>query len=66
MQSLKLKVHRVRESSEVETLEDLDVDYIGFDVDDAAAFKNSEDAIWDDDRYVLEEELDELLSHVRQ
>jgi len=66
MQPLKLKVNRVRHSSEVEMLEDLDVDYIGFDVDDDAAFKISEDALWDDDRYVLEQELEELLSHVRK
>jgi hypothetical protein len=66
MQPLQIKIHRVREANEIDTLEGLGVDYLGFDVDDDAAFKISDDALWNDDRYVLEEELGELLTHVRK
>jgi hypothetical protein len=62
---LQIKVHRVRDADEVEALERLGVDYIGFDVDDEAVYKMAEDPLWDDDRYVLEDALGDLLAHVR-
>src|SRR4051794_22386276 len=66
MAALQIKVHRVHQEHEIEALEDLGVDFIGFDVDDDAAFKIDDDALWDDDRYLLEEELADALSHVHR
>jgi hypothetical protein len=64
MDGLALKVHRVRHADEVRALEALGVDYIGFHVDEDAAFKIADDPLWDDDRHLVDDELSELLREV--
>lgn len=59
-----IKVHRVATVEEVQRLEAAGVDYIGFHVDGDAFFGFDESPFWADDRYLLLEQLPELLESV--
>ncbi len=61
MRRLSIKVHRVASAEEIGVLERLGVDYIGLDVDDDAFLNIDPEPFWNDDRYVTEEHVGELL-----
>lgn len=56
-----IKVHRVKSEEEVKTLEKLGVDYIGFHVDDDVVCSIDPNPFWEDERYLLEEDIPTLL-----
>jgi len=59
-----LKFHRVATVEEVRRLEDAGVDYIGFHVDEDAVLGIDDAPFWADDRYLMLEQLEELLDAV--
>jgi len=59
-----IKIHRVATVEEVKNLEAVGVDYIGFHVDDDAFFGIDNSPFWADDRYLMLDQLPELLDSV--
>jgi hypothetical protein len=59
-----IKAHRVATVEEVQRLESAGVDYIGFHVDDDAFLGIDNSPFWADDRYLLLDQLPELLDSV--